>query len=98
MQLLTLYQFRWDKAEVNYQNLTYKTAEYHALGKVKPSLDDNGNFIEGDSGVVITTTNSVDKVGYVNFTVYLEGWDFAVIDQVIGYKFSLGLEFNVNRT
>ena len=94
----TFYAKHYEHAyEANYNNLTYKTAEYHAFGKVKPSLDGDGNFVVGDSGIVLARTDSEDKVAYANFTIYLEGWDFAVIDKISGYQFSLGLEFNVNR-
>lgn len=75
-----------------------ETAEYYAMGQVKPSVDPNtGKFIEGTTGFKIATTNSTDKLGYAAFYVYIEGWDHAVIDKAAGYAFTLSLRFETDR-
>ena len=81
----------------NLDSVTPKKAEYHPFGKVNPSSSGDGIYYEGDTGIKIATTNSGAKVGYSTFTIYLEGWDHAIIDTAIGCTFSLGLEFNTNR-
>ncbi len=80
-----------------YESLSYQKAEYYPFGKVKPSVNSEGEYYEGDTGIKIASTDSTDSVGYSTFTIYIEGWDFSVIDMAMGSSFNLGLEFNVNR-
>lgn len=80
----------------NYSDIFPFRAEYQPFGKVKPSVDENGNFIEGDTGFKIATTDSSDGVGYVTFTIFIEGWDHVIVDRASNYSFNLSLEFKVN--
>lgn len=73
------------------------TAQYHSFGTIKPMTDVNGNHYEGTTGYKLTTTSSISGVGYATFVIYIEGWDHVVIDKAVGYKFSLGLRFEMNR-
>ena len=86
---------------VDHTQLQPKLAAYYPFGMIKPSVNSNGDYIDtehgGATGIPITTTNSTDKVGYVTFTIFIEGWDHAVIDQAANYSFNLGLRFEVNR-
>ena len=68
--------------------------EYVPFGKVKPSVVNN-QYVEGDTGIKIACTDSTDSVGYVTFTIFIEGWDHVVIDQAANYSFNLSLEFKV---
>ena len=78
--------------------ITPETAEYYSLGRVKPSVDpDTGKYIEDTTGFMIATTNSTDKIGYATLTIYIEGWDHAVIDPAAGYAFNLSLKFETDR-
>lgn len=81
----------------NLTNVTPKVAKYETMGTVKPSYDGDNNYCEGDTGIRITTTNSTDKVGYVTFTIFIEGWDHAVVDKAANYSFTLSLAFETNR-
>ena len=77
-----------------------KVAEFETFGTVKPGVDASGNFIENTTtgiGKKITSTASPDGVGYATFTIFIEGWDHAVVDKAAGYSFNLGLKFEVNR-
>ena len=74
-----------------------KTVEYQTFGTVKPSLDGDGKYCEGTTGIRIAKTNSDDAVGYVNLTIYIEGWDHSVIDEAAGHNFNLTLKFEVSR-
>ena len=71
-------------------------SEYYPFGKVKPSVDPSGNYCEGDTGFAIAKTDSEDGVGYVTFTIFIEGWDHVVVDRASNYEFNLSLEFKVN--
>ena len=87
---------------VDLTGVTPKQAEYHTFGTVKPMTDAVGNYYEGDpaqggTGYKITSTSSITGVGYATFIIYIEGWDHAVIDKAVGYRFSLGLRFEMNR-
>ena len=72
-------------------------AEYYAFGKVKPSIQTNGQYVVGESGMPICSTTSGSKIGYATFTIFVEGWDHSVIDKVAGYSFNLGLRFEIDR-
>ena len=82
---------------IDLTGVTPLTAGYHSFGTIKPMTDINGNHYEGATGYKIATTSPVSGVGYATFTIYIEGWDNVVIDKAVGYKFSLGLRFEMNR-
>ena len=50
-----------------------------------------------EGGRPIAYTDSTCSIGYVTLKIYIEGWDHVVIDKAVGYKFSLGLRFEMNR-
>ena len=82
---------------IDLTGVTPKQAQYHSFGTVKPLTDINGNHYEGATGLKIATTSPTTGVGFVTFIIYIEGWDHVVIDKAVGYKFSLGLRFEMNR-
>ena len=49
----------------------------------------------GDYAVCKTDENN-HHLGTFNMTVYLEGWDFSVIDKELTHEFNLGLTFEIN--
>ena len=83
---------------VDLEQVTPKVAEYQTFGTVKPLVDANGAYYAGATGIAIANTNSDDGVGYATFTIFIEGWDHAVVDKAAGYSFNLGLRFEVNRS
>lgn len=70
-------------------------AKYYTVGDVKPDLNNEGYFVP-DSGKPITTTGD-DGIGYATLTIFIEGWDHAVINAAIGYQFTLILTFEVDK-
>ena len=86
-----------DAKVADISNVTFKKAHYYSFGNIKPSVDSEGNYYAGATGKAIATTSSLDRIGYSTFTIFLEGWDHAIIDQAIGYSFNLGLTFEINR-
>ena len=80
--------------------LTPAYVEYYPFGLVKPDVDADGNYFENTEnghGMMMCLTDSTDGVGYVTFTIFIEGWDHVVIDQAANYSFNLSLKFEVNK-
>ena len=79
-------------------SITFLEAHYETFGTVKPKVRDNGEFYsEGGIGKPIAYTDSLSAVGYSELTIYIEGWDHAIVNQAAGYSFNLGLQFEINK-
>ena len=79
-----------------------KTAEYESINDLLPTKNPlNGELVNRDSSnptSLCTTSDSSDyNLGRVNMAIYLEGWDFSVIDEEIGHLFDIGLTFEINK-
>lgn len=78
-------------------------AEYISLGNIAPARDEYDNLSNPvvNNQTVVTSVCKTDannhNIGRLDMTVYLEGWDFSVIDQEISHKFDLGLTFEISR-
>ncbi|MDT3388479.1 MAG: hypothetical protein LIR46_12070 [Bacteroidota bacterium] len=86
-----------DAKILDYTKINPVFAEYYPFGYVKPQLDSEGKYIEGTTGFKIACTDSTDGVGYVTFTIYIEGWDHVVIDQASNYSFNLSMKFETDK-
>lgn len=77
-----------------------KEAEYVSINEILPIKDSNNVLQNSDeehpTSVCITGTAEDNYIGRVDMTVYLEGWDFSLIDQEIGHYFDIGLTFEIN--
>ena len=78
-----------------------KTAKYRPVNAIAPTDDGTGGLTEGYP-LCTTADNTVGEdttknIGVVDMKIYLEGWDFSVIDKEISHGFSLGLQFQINR-
>ena len=77
-----------------------KTAQYYSLSDVSPVRNAVTGELTNPSGNVVSIckTDATDNyLGRVNMTVYLEGWDFSVVDEEIEHLFDLGLTFEINK-
>ena len=75
-----------------------KTQEYIGIGRVKPLVSSSGQFTsDATHGLAVAKTDSTTSVGYTTVTIFVEGWDYNVIDQKAGYSFNLGLKFEIDR-
>ena len=72
-----------------------ETARFETFNSIKPNDDGNGNLTGGKP--VARTTNDETAVARLDLTIFLEGWDHALIDEEINHQFFLGLRFQVNR-
>lgn len=78
----------------------FKHAEYESISSIAPLRDGRDNLFNADplNPTSVCKTRSDDyHLGRVDITVYLEGWDFAVVDQEMDHSFNLGLTFEMSR-
>ena len=84
----------------NLDNLDIKTAKYLGTNDAVQTKDSNGILAnpEGKKTSVCRTGNeNVGYIGEFDATIYLEGWDFSVIDEEQSHKFDFQLRFETNR-
>ena len=88
-----------------FDSMSLKKAKHDTLTTIAPvASSETGHYLEW-SGKPVARTNDVadevannnDLIAYCNLTFYLEGWDHAIIDEVISASFNLGLQFEVDR-
>ena len=78
----------------DYSGLTLGKAYYKTLDSIKP--DDSHTILSGGR-VLCTTANSTGNyIADLDTTIWLEGWDHAVIDEAVTHKFNLGLQFQID--
>ena len=73
-------------------------AEYLGTESVYPVADPDG-VLEGGYTLCITKNNTSDNrycIGEFNLKVFIEGWDFNVVDDELQHEFNLGLTFEIN--
>ena len=90
----------YDYAALN--SIPFKTAKYESLGSIKPIRSStNGTLTNADpakpTSVCITGDSDHDFLGRVDATIWLEGWDYSVVDEEIAHAFDLGLTFEINK-
>ena len=94
----------------NLGTVTLNKAKYDTLATIAPDVDAHGYYSGGKpvahtetSQIVIDDSNpenivyDTQYIAYTDLTIYLEGWDHAIINEVISASFNLGLQFEVNR-
>lgn len=75
-------------------------AEYKSLSDIAPARDEYdyiSNADENHPTSVCKTDPNNHNLARVDLTVWLEGWDFSVIDEEQRHKFDLGLTFEISR-
>ena len=82
----------------NLNSITPHYAQYLGTNTVYPTPNAQGE-LENDYAVCVTANNLGDNrycIGEFNIKIYLEGWDFNVIDEELEHSFNLGLTFEIN--
>lgn len=79
-----------------------KSAAYESLSSIMPKRNDFTGKLENvdpdhSTAVCKTAGDEGHNLGRVDMTIYLEGWDFNVIDEEYEHKFDLGLTFEINK-
>ena len=90
----TARHYKGVKYFANLDHVIPATAEYLGKNDVFPTK--NGEGLLESNYAVCTTAHDGNKLGEFNMKVYLEGWDFSVIDKELTHKFYLGLTFEIN--
>jgi len=78
----------------------FKHAEYESISSIAPARDEYDyltNVDENNPTSVCKTRADDNHLARVALTIYLEGWDFSVIDKEISHSFDLGLTFEMSR-
>ena len=75
--------------------ITPHYANYLGTNTVFPQKNAQGQFV-GNYAVCTTGNATENYLGTFNMKIYLEGWDFSVVDSQIQNKFYLGLQFEIN--
>lgn len=70
-------------------------ANYLGTNTIYPQRNAQGNY-ESNYAVCKTGNASEHYLGLFNMKIYLEGWDFSVVDAQLQNKFYLGLTFEIN--
>ena len=79
---------------VDYTGITKSYAEFKTLETIKP--DDTQAKLTGGQALTVTAGESGNYLAELNTTIWLEGWDHAVIDNAVSHKFNLGLVFQID--
>lgn len=78
----------------DYSGITKGVAKFKTLASIKP--DDSQAQLSGGLPLCTTAGESGNYLAELNLTIWLEGWDHAVIDNAISHKFNLGLQFQID--
>lgn len=86
----------------NLNDIPFKTAKYESLGSIKPARNNTNGVLSNvdplnPTSVCKTGTSAQHYIGRVDATIWLEGWDFSVVDEEIAHAFDLGLTFEINK-
>ena len=77
-----------------YEGLTLGKAYFRTVNSIKPN---DSNAVLTGGRVLCTTADSGGKyLAELDTTIWLEGWDHAVIDKALSHKFNLGLQFQID--
>ena len=80
-------------------SFTARTVKYRAIEDVAAEDDGTGGLTGGSPVATITQLDpntTTKNIGTVDLKIYLEGWDFSVVDDEISHGFTLGLQFQVD--
>lgn len=75
-----------------------QVAEYLGTDTIYPTVNGAGE-LENNYALCITANNTEDNkycIGEFTCKIYLEGWDFNVVDEELSHSFNLGLTFEIN--
>lgn len=78
-----------------------KTAKYESLSAIKPVRNATTGALSNPEGKITSVCKTADAaggyIGRVDAYIWLEGWDFAVIDEEQRHAFDMGLTFEINK-
>ena len=83
-------------------SIPFKTAKFESLDSIKPARNvNNGTMSNVDplhpTSVCKTGSSAENYIGRLDITIWIEGWDYSVVDEEIAHAFDLGLTFELNK-
>ena len=82
-------------------SIPFRTAKYESLSTVKPIRDPSTGKLSNPAGKVTsvckTAGASAGYIGRVDAYIWLEGWDYNVVDEEQFHAFDFGLTFEINK-
>ena len=89
------------KINDNDSYIPVKTAKYESLSSSKPVRDSSTGKLSNPQGKVTsvckTKGSALNYIGRVDTYIWLEGWDFNVVDEEQHHAFDMGLTFEINK-
>jgi len=82
-----------NKIVTNWDELTINKQEYFSINDIAPGVNELGLFKDGKP--ICNTGDS--KVGYCTMTVWAEGWDLSIVDEISKLSFNLGITFEIDK-
>lgn len=80
----------------NLNSITPHYAQYLGTNTVFPQKNAQTGDFEGNYAMCRTGGETEHYLGTFNMKIYLEGWDYSVVDAQLQNKFYLGLTFQIN--
>lgn len=85
----------------NLNSIPFRTAKYESLSAVKPVRNPSTGKLSNPEGKVTsvckTAGSELNYIGRVDAYIWLEGWDYYVVDKEQYHSFDLGLTFEINK-
>lgn len=78
----------------DYAGINRGYAEYRTLASIKPN--DSKAKLSGGVPLCTTSASSGNYLAELETTIWLEGWDHAVVDKAISHKFNLSMQFQID--
>lgn len=89
------------KINDNDSYIPVKTAKYESLSSIKPVRDSSTGKLSNPQGKITsvckTAGSTLNYIGRVDAYIWLEGWDFNVVDEEQHHAFDMGLTFEINK-
>ena len=78
----------------NYDDITPGVQQYRTMAAIKP--DDTHATLTGGEALCTTASAAGNYLAELEATIWLEGWDHAIVDTAISHQFNLGLQFQID--
>ena len=81
--------------------IPFKTAKYESLSSIRPVRNETNGQLSNPAGKITSVCKTGGAaehyIGHVDAYIWLEGWDYYVIDEEQQHRFDFGLTFEINK-
>ena len=81
----------------NLNNVDIKTAKYYGTNYVIQTKNSEGDLVNPEGRKTSVCITGENCIGEFDATIYLEGWDFSVVDREQSHQFDFQLRFETNK-